>query len=266
MRRRARRAARRLRRSAPTNASGSPRPASAGPPWRSCGRRATRRPSRRSSPTCYAITSTPGAGIGQQSKLLVTPEGSLLWDPIGFLDDAVVERDPRDWARSCDRRQPPAHVRRAGRVEPRARRRRRSSSPRPTPRWVNRPDPVVETWSGERRAPARRHPQPARRPLPRQRGRALGGRRRGPGRPAHGRHRLRQPRPAVRRLHAQLPQPPAAVRRGARARRRPPRPASSSTASTATSPTSSPRDAKDVVRRSADRHIGWVDGDFDHLT
>ena len=25
-------------------------------------------------------------------------------------------------------------------------------------------------------------------------------------------------------------------------------------------------DAKAVVRRSADRHIGWVDGAFDHLT
>jgi hypothetical protein len=25
-------------------------------------------------------------------------------------------------------------------------------------------------------------------------------------------------------------------------------------------------DARAVVRRSADRHIGWVRGDFDHLT
>src|SRR4051794_11165000 len=43
-------------------------------------------------PDLYAIASTPQAGIGQQSKLLVTPEGSLLWDPIGFLDDDVVAR------------------------------------------------------------------------------------------------------------------------------------------------------------------------------
>ena len=27
-----------------------------------------------------------------------------------------------------------------------------------------------------------------------------------------------------------------------------------------------PVDAQAVVRRSADRHIGWVNGDFDHLT
>ena len=27
-----------------------------------------------------------------------------------------------------------------------------------------------------------------------------------------------------------------------------------------------PENAREVVRRSADRHIGWVNGDFDHLT
>src|SRR4051812_27704306 len=43
-------------------------------------------------PGLHAITSTPGAGIGQQSKLLVTAEGNLLWDPIGFFDDEVVEQ------------------------------------------------------------------------------------------------------------------------------------------------------------------------------
>jgi len=43
-------------------------------------------------PDLFAITTTPEAGIGQQSKLLVTPHGSLLWDPVGFVDDDVVER------------------------------------------------------------------------------------------------------------------------------------------------------------------------------
>jgi hypothetical protein len=31
-------------------------------------------------------------GIGQQSKLLVTPSGALLWDPLAYVDDAAVAR------------------------------------------------------------------------------------------------------------------------------------------------------------------------------
>lgn len=31
-------------------------------------------------------------GIGQQSKLLVTPEGALLWDPLPYVDNAAAER------------------------------------------------------------------------------------------------------------------------------------------------------------------------------
>jgi hypothetical protein len=41
-------------------------------------------------PGLYGIASTPAAGIGQQSKLLQTPAGNLLWDPIGYLDEAAV--------------------------------------------------------------------------------------------------------------------------------------------------------------------------------
>ena len=43
-------------------------------------------------PDLFGITSTPGAGIGQQTKLVRTPQGNLLWDPIGFIDDEVVRR------------------------------------------------------------------------------------------------------------------------------------------------------------------------------
>lgn len=43
-------------------------------------------------PDLQAITTTPEAGIGQQSKLLVTPSGNLLWDPVGYLDDDIVRR------------------------------------------------------------------------------------------------------------------------------------------------------------------------------
>jgi hypothetical protein len=42
-------------------------------------------------PDLWGITSSPGVGIGQQAKLLRTVEGSLLFDPIGFVDDAAVE-------------------------------------------------------------------------------------------------------------------------------------------------------------------------------
>jgi hypothetical protein len=43
-------------------------------------------------PGLHGVASTPAAGIGQQSKLLQTPAGNLLWDPIGYLDDAAVAR------------------------------------------------------------------------------------------------------------------------------------------------------------------------------
>jgi hypothetical protein len=41
-------------------------------------------------PGLHSLSASPGVGIGQQSKLLVTPDGNLLWDPIGYLDDAAV--------------------------------------------------------------------------------------------------------------------------------------------------------------------------------
>jgi hypothetical protein len=41
-------------------------------------------------PALYGLTCSPGVGIGQQAKLVRTPRGNLLWDPIGFLDDAAV--------------------------------------------------------------------------------------------------------------------------------------------------------------------------------
>jgi len=100
-------------------------------------------------PDLYAITSTPGAGIGQQSKLVVTPHGNVLWDPIGFVDDAVVEAvrelgpvvaivasHPHmygvqvEWSRRLGN--PPVLV-----AESDA-------------HWLARPDAVVETWTGSR--------------------------------------------------------------------------------------------------------------------
>jgi hypothetical protein len=37
-------------------------------------------------PDLYAVTSSPGVGIGQTAKLVRTPAGNLLWDPTGYVD------------------------------------------------------------------------------------------------------------------------------------------------------------------------------------
>ncbi|GAA1952743.1 MBL fold metallo-hydrolase [Microbacterium deminutum] len=100
-------------------------------------------------PDLWAISSRPGAGIGQQSKLLRTDGGCLLFDPIGFLDDAGVQRileigpvaaivasHPHmygvqvEWSRALGG--VPVLVAEEDRT------------------WVARPDPVIRTWSGER--------------------------------------------------------------------------------------------------------------------
>jgi hypothetical protein len=43
-------------------------------------------------PDLFGITVEPKIGIGQQSHLVRTPAGSLLWDPVGYLDDDAVSR------------------------------------------------------------------------------------------------------------------------------------------------------------------------------
>ncbi len=49
-------------------------------------------------PGLIGITTEPKVGIGQTAQLVVTPEGSLLWDPVGYVDDsamkAVLEQGP----------------------------------------------------------------------------------------------------------------------------------------------------------------------------
>ncbi len=96
-------------------------------------------------PELYGITSVPAAGIGQQTKLLCTPHGNLLWDPIGYVDAAAVSRvrelgDVRAivashphmygvqvaWSHALGN--VPVLVAEVDK------------------RWVARPDPVIETW------------------------------------------------------------------------------------------------------------------------
>jgi hypothetical protein len=43
-------------------------------------------------PSLFGVTVEPKVGIGQQSHLVVTPAGNLLWDPVGYLDDDAVGR------------------------------------------------------------------------------------------------------------------------------------------------------------------------------
>lgn len=43
-------------------------------------------------PGLVGISTDPGVGIGQTAELVSTPAGSLLWDPTGYLDDETVQR------------------------------------------------------------------------------------------------------------------------------------------------------------------------------
>jgi hypothetical protein len=43
-------------------------------------------------PGLISIATDPKVGIGQTAQLVVTPSGSLLWDPTGYLDDETVTR------------------------------------------------------------------------------------------------------------------------------------------------------------------------------
>jgi hypothetical protein len=98
-------------------------------------------------PDLFGITVEPKVGIGQQTHLVRTPVGNLLWDPVGYLDDDVVSR-----------------VREQGEVAAIA-----ASHPHMyglqvewsralggvtvlvselDAEWVRRPDPAIRAWSG----------------------------------------------------------------------------------------------------------------------
>jgi hypothetical protein len=98
-------------------------------------------------PDLHGIVTVPGVGIGQTTVLVRTPGGNLLWDPIGYLDDALVEKvralgdvvaiaasHPHmfgvqvEWSRALGG--PPVLVNEADRE------------------WIARPDPVIRTWTG----------------------------------------------------------------------------------------------------------------------
>lgn len=99
-------------------------------------------------PGLLGVGAAPPVAIGQRALLVRTPEGNLLWDPSGFLDDdavaavraaggvAVISAShPHfygamvEWSHAFD-----AEV----------------LVPAADAGWVTRPDPAVRTWSGTR--------------------------------------------------------------------------------------------------------------------
>ncbi|HLU53982.1 MAG TPA: hydrolase [Pseudonocardia sp.] len=98
-------------------------------------------------PDLFGITVEPKVGIGQQAHLVRTPDGNVIWDMVGYIDDAAVRRirelgevaaivasHPHmygvqvEWSRALGGA--PVLVAEADEE------------------WVARPDPVIRTWSG----------------------------------------------------------------------------------------------------------------------
>ena len=212
----------------------------------------------------HAITSVPAAGIGQQSKLLCTPDGNLLWDPIGYVDAAAVSR-----------------IRELGEVRAIV-----ASHPHMygvqvawshalgnvpvlvaevDKQWVARQDPVIETWTDDREL------------MPRVTLARIGGH--FPGSSvvhwaggAEGNGVLlssdtifanpdRTSVSFMRSYPNRLPLSGAVVERIATSVHR-----YSFDRLYGNFDTVIERDAKRIVQDSADRHIAWISGDFDDLT
>ncbi|MCB7135537.1 hydrolase [Cellulosimicrobium marinum] len=215
-------------------------------------------------PDLLGLTSEPSVGIGQQAKVVRTPAGSLLWDPLGYVDDAAVEAvrafgpvvaivasHPHmfgvqvEWSRRLGG--VPVLVAEAD------------------ARWVARPDPVIETWSGEREIlPGVVLSQPGGH-FP---GSAVAHWAAG----AEGRGVLlsgdtimanpdRTSVSFMRSYPNRIPLSAAVTLRVAHhVARRPFERLYNNFEGVV------PADAHDVVLRSAERHAAWVRGDFDHLT
>ena len=99
-------------------------------------------------PNLHSINTEPKFGIGQRAFLIQTPEGNLLWDCVGLIDDPTIKTiqalggiqeiaisHPHyytamiEWSRAFG--DAPIHIHEAEKP------------------WVMRPDPAVRFWSGE---------------------------------------------------------------------------------------------------------------------
>jgi glyoxylase-like metal-dependent hydrolase (beta-lactamase superfamily II) len=214
-------------------------------------------------PDLFGLTATQKVGIGQTAKLVRTPSGNLLWDPIGFLDDdgvariralgevtAIVASHPHmygvqvEWSRALGG--VPVLVSEADE------------------KWVARPDPAIRTWSGRLEVVAGvTLTQP---------GGHFPGSAVAHWTGADGKGVLlsgdtvfanpdRRTVAFMRSYPNHLPLSAAVTERVARALEE-----FDFDRLYGNFATRVDADARAVVRRSADRHIGWVRGDFDHLT
>ncbi|MGM7423572.1 MBL fold metallo-hydrolase [Cellulosimicrobium sp. CpK407] len=215
-------------------------------------------------PDLFGLSSEPSVGIGQQAKVVRTPAGNLLWDPPGYVDDDAVEQvralgpvvaiaasHPHmfgvqvAWSRALGG--VPVLVAEAD------------------AHWVARPDPVIETWTGEREVlPGVVLSQPG--------GHFPGSAVVHWAAGAEGRGVLlsgdtifanpdRTSVSFMRSYPNRIPLSAAVVLRVAEhVARRPFERLYNNFEGVV------PADAREVVLRSAQRHAAWVRGDFDHLT
>jgi hypothetical protein len=89
----------------------------------------------RDEPGLWSIDTRPRVAIGQRALLVTTPDGNFLWDCITFLDDATIERVHEagglcgiEWSHAFGG--VPVYI------------------PKADAEWVVRPDPVVHWYEG----------------------------------------------------------------------------------------------------------------------
>ncbi|MCA5894451.1 hydrolase [Isoptericola sp. NEAU-Y5] len=105
-------------------------------------------------PGLLALGAAPPVGIGQQSKVVSTAEGALLWDPLGFVDDGGVAAVVAAAGPGGRVVVAASHPHMFG-VQVEWSRRLSAATGRPVPvlvseadaGWVARPDDVIETWA-----------------------------------------------------------------------------------------------------------------------
>lgn len=99
-------------------------------------------------PDLFGVTVEPIVGIGQHAHLVRTPSGSLLWDPTGYLDERTVS-EIRALGDVVAIAASHPHMF-GGQVEgSRALGGVRVLVAEADMKWVARPDPVIEPWSGQ---------------------------------------------------------------------------------------------------------------------
>jgi hypothetical protein len=215
-------------------------------------------------PDLFGVTVEPKVGIGQQAHLVRTPAGNLLWDVPGYLDDYAVQRVRQLGGVAAIVASHPHHFgvqvewsRALGGVP--------VLVSEPNMEWVSRPDPVIRPWAGRLEV------------LPGITLVQLGGHFPGSavahwaaggggkgvlfGADTIQTNRDRASATFMRSYPNRIPLSAAVVERIVRAVEE-----FSFDRLYDNFGNTIDTDARAAVRRSADRYIGWVRGDFDHLT